>query len=98
MRIIFGENVEVVDDRDLTRLEVCSRLSGEELYLTFVSMAWLEPEGTEHVRICPKSLLQLCPSNLDAEWRRQFDRMIELAKAHGYVNSKGWIRAHVSEN
>ena len=98
MRIIFGSEVEVEDDQNLARLEACSRLPADELRRKLSSTAGFEPEGDGHVMICPAVLIQLCASKGDAEWRRGFDKMIAIAGQHGYLDSKGWVRAHFTSN
>lgn len=53
-------------------------------------------ETPPHVFIDPDQLLAMSGERSeDPEWRAGFERMLEYARGHGWVNGQGDIRAHV---
>jgi hypothetical protein len=54
--------------------------------------------GGSHAHVLPDTLRELAGElGLDPEWQRGFDGMVGYARAHGWVDPNGAIRAHVEQ-
>jgi len=55
----------------------------------------LQFDGDQHAWMDPSIILEMAGPVADAEWRMEFDRMLDFAIRHGWTNPEGWLRGHV---
>jgi hypothetical protein len=98
MRISISptQTVDLEDPDNFRELGVIAQAAPDVEWLTSALSDFGRPEDIDHVYLNEGALPGLAGAlGATADWQRGYGQMVEYARAHGWVNAAGEIRAHV---